>query len=620
MRTRRTITLAHPADQYADKREQDDNDTFEIPEDFSDLGDTELAELHQNALAAFEGMYGDGSQLSDDDFTALSALTEGIEGLKEELAVREAAANERREKAAELAARVRPEDEETDEEDADDAESDDQDSEDTEAPAEDSEAAEDDEDVSADEADTVTASAKGRRRAVRVDMSRANRRHLPKAKETGPTGMRDIVFAAGEGSGYSAGEGIDFGDAGKIVDRRLASVNDGTVRAAARSGRSLKQQMGVMSIRKPIPEDLVIGGNDATHVEEVLRRAASENRLQGNSLVAAGGWCAPSETMYDLLELESRDGIFSLPEFGVARGGISRTLGPNFADIYNAITGFHYTEAQDIAGQYGIDENGDGNDTDGEKPCFKVDCPEFEEFRLELDGLCITAGLLQQRGYPEMIARTIRGALIAHDHRLAARTLRNVQAGSTAVTMPTEAGAAAPVLTAIELQVEHVRYVQRISRSATIEAIFPFWVRGAIRSDLSKRTGVDMLNISDAQIGAWFSARGISPQFVYNFQDINVLGADEFTGWPNEVTFLMYPAGSWLRGSSDVITLDTLVDSSLVRTNDYTALFTEEGWMTVPMGHDSRAITVPIDADGTTAIGVDLATRSTDLTSAASGE
>lgn len=432
--------------------------------------------------------------------------------------------------------------------------------------------------------------------------------------------MRDVVFAAGEGSGYAAGEGIDFADAGKIVDRRLAAVNDGTVRAAARAGRGYKQQMGVMSIRKPIPDDLVIGNNDAAHVEETLRRAASENRLQGNSLVAAGGWCAPSETLYDLLELESRDGIFSLPEVGIARGGISRTLGPNFADIYNAITGFHYTEDQDIAGQYGVDENGDGNDTDGTKPCYKVDCPDFEEFRLELDGLCITAGLLQQRGYPEVIARTIRGALIAHDHRLAARTLRSVQAGSTAVTMPTEAGAAAPVLTAIELQVEHLRYTQRIARSATIEAIFPFWVRGALRSDLSKRTGVDLLNVSDAQINAWFTARGISPQFVYNFQDINVLGADEFTGWPNEVTFLMYPAGSWIRGSSDVITMDTLVDSSLVRTNDYTALFTEEGWMVVPMGHDSRAVTVPIDADGSTAIGVDLATRSVDLTPAAPGE
>src|SRR5699024_11631191 len=121
---------------------------------------------------------------------------------------------------------------------------------------------------------------------------------------------------------------------------------------------------------------------------------SSDLRLPNQSLVASGGWCAPSEVIYDLLELESRDGIFSLPEVGITRGGITRTLGPDFADIYNAISGFHYTEQEDIDGNY----DGEGG---GSKPCYKVECPDFEEFRLEVDGLCITAGLLQQRGYPD---------------------------------------------------------------------------------------------------------------------------------------------------------------------------------------------------------------------------
>lgn len=617
-RTPAAIVLAHRADQYADQRADGDNaedETFTIPEDFSSLSDADVSELHTQALAAFEGMYGDGSDLTDDDVNTLAALTEGIEGVKEELAQREQKATERRTRAEELAAKVRPADAAPSDEDEDDedgtetgetlaANTDDQ-----ETPAEPSE-------DPAEEPQSVTASAPRKRGPVSIPMNRA-KRHLPKARQedTGtPTSMRDIAFAAGEGSGYAAGEGIDFADAGKIVDRRLASVNRSTLEAAARAGRTVRQQMGIMSIRKPIPEDMVIGNNDATHVEEVLQRAASEKRLQGNSLVAAGGWCAPSETLYDLLELESRDGIFSLPEVGLARGGISRTLGPDFAEIYNQITGFHFTEDQDIAGQYGVDENGVGNDTAGEKPCFTVDCPEFEEFRLELDGLCLTAGLLQQKGYPEVIARTVRGALIAHDHRLAGRDLAAIQAGSTAIAMPTEAGATAPLLQAIELQVEHVRYLHRISRSATIEAIFPFWVRGAIRSDLSKRQGVDMLSVSDAQINGWFTARGISPQYVYNWQDINVLDKAAFTGWPSEVTFLMYPAGSWIRGSSDVITMDTLIDSALLRTNDFTALFTEEGRVVIPMGHDSRAVTVPLSADGSAAIGVDIAANSVDLT------
>ena len=613
---RTTSTLAARADQYADKRADKgaEDETFTIPEDLGTLSDAEVAELHAQSVDAFKAMYGDGSDLNDEDLTALAALTEGIEGVKEELSTRQAAAAERREKAAELAAKVAPEDAEDEEdadeepsEDADGAEADEDDEEkDEDAEAKDEESA----------AETVVAAAAPRKRGpVSVSMARA-KRHLPKARqESGtPTRMQDVAFAAGEGSGYAAGDGIDFNDAGNIVNRRLATVNETAVRAAHRAGRTVRQQMGVMSIRKPIPEDLVIGNNDAMHVEDVLRRAASESRLQGNSLVAAGGWCAPSETLYDLLELESRDGIFSLPEVGMARGGISRTLGPDFASIFNDVVGFHYTEDQDIAGNYGVDADGNGDGSAGGKPCYRIECPEFEEFRLEVDGLCITAGLLQQKGYPEVIARTVRGALIAHDHRMAARVLRAVAAGSTAVAMPTEGGTTAPLLRAIELQGEHVRYLHRLGRGTTLEAVFPYWVRGAIRSDLSKRNGVELLSVTDAQINGWFSARGIAPQFVYNWQDINTIEAAQFTGWPTEVSFLMYPAGSWVRGSSDIITMDTLIDSTLLAQNDFTALFTEEGYAVVPMGNDSRVISVPLDDSGVTGIQAELGGNGVSLT------
>src|SRR5699024_11507795 len=84
------------------------------------------------AVATFEGIYGDGSDLSDDDLNALASLTEGIEAIKEELGVRDQAKAERVEKAAELANRVKPEtlsadpkdgqdDKDTDEDDKDDS-------------------------------------------------------------------------------------------------------------------------------------------------------------------------------------------------------------------------------------------------------------------------------------------------------------------------------------------------------------------------------------------------------------------------------------------------------------------------------------------------------------------
>lgn len=634
------IPATHPLGAYAKnegKNPGDGNDVeLVIPEEFNDFSDEALTALHDQAVETFQGLYGDGSDLTDEDVTALSSLTEGIEAVKAEMGVRDEAKSERAERARELASRVTP----PAAEGAGDAESSEEAQDGSELSSKGDKSEEDDEDADGDPADaetdeedkpegqtddedaaeTVTASSGTSRQSmaptprkrteVKIDGSRM-RRHLPKndgGTDGAPKGMRDITLAAGEGSGFSAGQGIDWTEAGEIIDRRLAGFNKTQYASAARMGRHMRQQMGVMSIRKPLDDDLIISSSDPIHTEDVLRRATSESRLPGNSLVASGGWCAPSEVVYDLLELESRDGIFSLPEVGISRGGITRTLGPDFAQIYEQITGFHYTEQEDIDGDY----DGAGG---GSKPCYKVECPEFDEFRLEVDGLCITAGLLMQRGYPEVIARTLRGALIAHDHRLAGRILREVQAGSTAIDIggASSEGTVAPLLSAIELQVEHLRYQSRISRSATMEGVFPFWIRGAIRSDVSKRTGQSIFDVTDAQISAWFTSRGISPQFVYNWQDLNQVDAAAMVGWPTSVTFLLYPSGTWVRGTSDIITVDTLFDSTQLGTNDYTALFTEEGYLVLPMGHHSRAITVDICADGATAAAINFECGGVDL-------
>lgn len=571
---------------YADQTDDDGPSTeeFIIPEDLSELTDEELANLHEQAVANFDAVFGEGSDLSDEDVQTLQGLTQGIEGLAAEVSTRSQAAAERAEQAAALRDQVHAvaaEEEPAEEEPVDEPEI---------------EAVEEEEQVeeSVEEPELVTASSTPRRE-VRVPMSRLRGRQVP-ASSGAPKGMKDLVRAAGEGTGFAPGTGLDWLGLGKVVDKRLQGYNHSQYANAAARGVSMRQQFQVATIEKPIDPRLQIRNSDPQHVQEVLDYARSEARLPGSSLVASGGWCAPSEVIYDLLEVESRDGLFSVPTVGFVRGGISRTLGPDFADIFAADIGFHYTEAEDIAGDY----DGDGG---GSKPCYSIECPEFEEFRLEVDGLCIQAGLLMQRGYPEVISRTIRGVLVAHDHKMSARRINAIVDGSDAVLFTDTYGTIAPLLSAIELQAEHTRYIRRLSRGTTLEAVFPYWVRGVVRADLSRRTGVELFSVTDAQINGWFSSRGINPQFVYNWQDL-AGDAGDVTAWPTEVEFLMYPSGTWIEGTSDVITLDTLYDSTLLGTNDYTALFTEEGAVVVKMGFDSRVVTVPICPDGTTAAGV----------------
>ena len=572
---------------------------FEFPtdDDLRSISADELAAKYDEAVKQFDTTYGNGSDLDEDTLDTLGHLTEGIETLSGEITRREEAKG----KAAEMAARVHANSAQSDDEyDAQDGAQSDEETEEVSEGADESEnageaqesaedetSAEEDEDTTENAGDdAVTASGRN---------SRAN--GLP--RQTPERTIKDVLRASGDGSDFAPGVGIDWSNVGQIVERRLRDYNHSQYAAANKSGRHVRQQFGVATIERPVDEGLRIESNDPEHVESVLRQAADEKRLRGGSLIesasltASGGWCAPSETIYDLLEVESRDGLLSLPEVGARRGGISRTLGPDFADIFASDIGWNYTEQEDIDGDY----DGAGG---GSKPCYRIDCPDFEDFRLQVAGVCVQSGLLQQRSYPEVLARTTRGVLVAHDHKMSARRINAIVEGSDAVTIPSpQAGALAPLLTSLELQVEHMRYVRRLSRTATMEVVMPYWVRGVIRSDLARRNGVDLPSVSDSQIDGWFRSRGINPQYVYDWQDLTG-DAGSFTAWPEEVQFLIYPAGTWVAAGSEIINIDTLYDSVLLGTNDFTALFTEESWMVVKMSHDSRVVTVPLCADGST--------------------
>jgi len=608
----RTFTT-RPARFFTDYEDQSPD--LVIPEDLTTLTDDQLAELRARAVEAFDALYGDGTGLSDEDMETLNGLTEGIEALRADDERRVTEATERAAQAAELAQRVNPTASEADPE-ADPEEEGAAEDGTTEEGAEGEESTEGEEPVVEDppaegeegddpeaieEPEAVAASAR-RTGPRRINLSRIGSRQSRPAEQPAGTDqrMQDIVMAAPDVPGFSNGQGLDWTGVGRAVDARLRSFNEQTYARAAAAGRHIRQQYGVAVIQKPFASDLVVQSDDRDHVEQVMTRAADESRLPGGSLVASGGWCAPSTTIYDLCEMESRDGIFDLPEISDGgRGGINHTLGPDFATIY-ADTGFEYTEAEDEAGDY----DGEGG---GSKPCYKVPCPPFVETRLDLAGLCITAGLLQSRGYPEVIARTVRGALVAHDHKMAARKVEAIAAASTAVSMPaSQVGATAPLLTAIELQVEHYKEVRRLSRGMSVEIVLPFWVRGALRADLARRLGIDLLDVTDQRIDALIRSRGAAPQFIYNWQGVGSTPASGFNAYPTEVDFLLYAAGTWVGLGSDVITIDTLYDSVLLGTNDFTALFSEEGWAVAQRCHDSRIVTVPICPDGATHIGVEI--------------
>lgn len=602
---------------FADQGEDAPVETFdlEIPENLSDLADADLAEMRSKAVDAFQTLYA-GGEFSDEDLATLGTLTDGIEVLSAEISSREQAASERAAKAAELAAKIgadKPAPAEDEEKPADEAPAED-------APAEDEAekkakaAAAETVEVEAPtkpaaSPEAVTAAAQASRGPIKLS---GIRRHVsaPAPAISEETPVEDTSRArltVADVPGFAADSDASFEDLAVALDRRLQGFNSGAYGAAARAGRAMSERHSLAVVRKSFDERATVGSPESA--DAAMAFAVNEKNLPGGSLVAAGGWCAPSETVYDLLEDESRDGLISLPEINVTRGGIKFTKGPKFADLY-AAPSFNFTEEDAKAGKYLPDTAGSGNKV-GAKPVYQVPCTDFEEVRLSAAGMHIQAGLLQQRGYPELVARTIRGALVAHEHKMSERVIAAMEAQSTAVSLDTgQIGALAPVLTAIELQVEHYRYAQRLSRSTTLEAVFPYWVRGAIRTDLSRREGVDLIDVPDSRIDAWFRSRGVNPQFVYDWQALTG-EAGTFKVWGGSVKFLLYSAGTFVKGGQDVITLDTVYDSTLLGQNDYTALFTEEGYLVAKRGHDARVVTVPLNPNGGTGTGIKLLANGT---------
>ena len=387
------------------------------------------------------------------------------------------------------------------------------------------------------------------------------------------------ITAAADVPGYANGETLEGMSA--ITAAVLSRTKGFSKTNLATAAGGVRQRYGAAVIQKQhFGADLTQDRSGVGDMELVWR-AGDEDRLPGGSLVAAGGWCAPSETLYDLPQYETLEGILSIPEMNVTRGGIRWTEGPQFEDIYNAC-GFIQTEAEAIAGDC--------------KDCCMVECPEFDEIRLDAIGICIKSPLLTEHAYPELVQRFIEGALVAHQHKVNKYILdAQLMAAGTAVTAE-DVGSFSKNFEGLTIQATAMRYTYRMSQTAMIEVVLPFLAKEMLKIDMALENGRDSKNVSDAEINAWFAARNLSVQWVYDFQDPAIV-ANVIT-LPATVTALMYPAGTWVKGTADVINVDAVYDSPNLEANQYTALFVEEGILAVQKATHTKAVIIPVNLSG----------------------
>lgn len=559
---------------------------FKKPESFEDLTIEDLRKLNDEALAEGRALVAKGADLNDTELAQAETLMQASQEIETEISTREAAEAERAGRLDALRNGF-AEPEGSDEDEAEEAEDD----------GEESPAAEDVEDEAEAESEKEVVMASATTRTVKSAARRAPEAPAPDEQEE--DAPRVNLIAAADIPGFTTSQELEnMGQVAEAFQARskgfVGGASKGRVNVDVHDteGGVYKlseshRRFSVARIQKPENEFTVEGRMDVQDQYDMVMAAAKESRLSGGNLIAAGGWCAPSEQIYGFCELETVSGLLDIPSVQAKRGGISFTKGPDYAALA-ATWGFLQTEAQAEAGT--------------EKVCHTIDCPPWEEVRLDAIGFCVTAPVLTNAAFPELINRVLQIGTVAHAHKVNAQIISRISTLIGAAINWTEVGGStSDVLDAAELQAERLRYVYSMAPGQTIEAIFPIWAKGALRADVGRRLNIENpLNVTDAAIEAWFAVRGIRVQWVYDYQPLATANTGTWTAWPTTLEFMMYPAGAYTKLEKDVIDLDTIYDSVGLSTNVYTAAFFEEGIAVANTCGTGVKVSVAINTQGAT--------------------
>lgn len=554
---------------------------LKLPKDLTTVTDEELENLLDQAIEEFSELAAiDDADLTEAQIADIEQLGEAVDSINAEKATREEKAEERKNRAA--AAKAKLDTALQHDADAEEAEAEDEE-EDEESESEDEPEEEDETEVEAEvsEREPVAASA-ARRSAVRtatLGRRRTSTRPQARQEEDEQRGFR--LNAAADVPSYASGSELaDWNDMAKAFMNRAKGMR----------GRRDQGQAayGVANLSKPKNEFALTERSSVSEQLAVLEAVANEKRLPKGGLIATGGWCAPSETLYDFQGLETATGLVSVPEFQVTHGGINFTQGPLYSDLVAANNfGFTQTEAQAEGGQT--------------KPIFSVRCPDWDEVRMDAIGFGIRAGILTNAQFPELVARTLQMAAVAHAHRRNSYILGKIVAGlGTAIDYTEQGSGTADFLNGIELVAEYQRTLWHMAPGAAMEVVLPMWARLIARQDLALRVGAEgSLGVTDQQVNQWFAVRGLNVQWVYDLDDTAIAPTSNFgKAMPTQVTALIYPAGTFVVGAAPVISLDAVYDSTGLSTNDYIAAFYEEGILVAKRGLAGAKVTIALNYKG----------------------
>lgn len=543
-------------------------DPLQIPDDLSGITDEQLTELYEE-IVELGSKLGEAAEITDEQVETLEGLAEALDTVKVEQERRAGVAAERAERRSAAIAKLQKNDDEDDLDDEPEAE----------AEADDIEIVSEDE-VEIVEDEPALVASKG-------TAGLAKRR--PAATAPRETAARsEFMSASGHAIGVPEGHRFETSlEVAEAITRKrmqMGVVPDGT-----------REYLSIATGAKQIPNAI---GSDAVENFSVLRN------LQGNmsSLVASGGYIAPLTPLYDFFRLaEPQTPVEdALPVVQAPRGGI-RFISPPAHTVANSA----------VDGPFASDHNYDSNP----KTCYQLTSPSVVEREVEAVSQCITFDNLAYRVFPEQVQAFLEDVAVAFATKKETVYLDYIDSSSTAVTADYGYGLSRSLLQ--DWTVAAVAYRKRngMPRNAPVQIMSPDWALDAIKLDmaLDAQNGLNMWEISDAQVAAALAARGIS---WIGYNDTATGGTQKFNGaqsagalnaWPTSVVAYVNAPGTFVRLDGGTLDVGLVRDSALNRTNDV-EMFMEE-WIGIAMlGLESVKLTSTVCLNGAAPNGVTAAT------------
>jgi hypothetical protein len=421
-------------------------------------------------------------------------------------------------------------------------------------------------------------------------------------------------------------------------DRYEGGAFDERGRAVTAAGLELDSVDGIAEELARIADIVVRTPKDTRQIVASLTRSWPESRHlkaqdpDGNSrkvrnvvgleaLTAAGGICPPLPVDFSIPIFGSavRPVRDALPAFGADRGGI-RFVDPTAFTISAVSSGVAIWTAANDANPGGANTGPGGSGTGPTtKPSVEINCASEISVTVEAITQQATLGNMRARFNPEQAFAVLQYLAMAHSSTAESELLRQMVAGSTAVTTAKKYGASRDLLSVIDLAVAGYRDRRRIPPGVRLRAVLPHWSRELIRIDLARAAfpyegdAGSSLAVTDAQIDAYFAARGVTVTFAmepigntdqaFAAQSSGALNpfplASGGTAGDVTVRWLLFAEGTFQFLDGGVLDLGVVRDSSLNAVNKL-QVFSETFEAVAKRGIESLYVTSTVSANGAT--------------------